>query len=147
MMEGNVRKRMCMYGWVTLLYSRNPHNTVSQPHFKKRIKKIIHIQPTRTNHISTPTMETPRGRLSLRANGSGNSQTPQDFGVICLCFSEPHLLLGAGLSLGQLCFQAGFPHGDGVAATPPGPVLPCSPPRGRRGRLFSHGENKPSTSP
>ena len=46
MMEDNMKKRMCvcvcvcvciyMYNWVTLLYSRNWYNTVSQLYFNKK---------------------------------------------------------------------------------------------------------------
>jgi len=43
MMEDSMRKRMyihvciCIYDWVTVLYSRNWHNTVNQLHFNKNI--------------------------------------------------------------------------------------------------------------
>ena len=39
MMENNMRKRMYMYKWVILLYSRNWHNIVNQLYFNKRKKK------------------------------------------------------------------------------------------------------------
>ena len=34
-MEKNMKKNIYMYNWITLLYSRNYHNIVSQLYFKK----------------------------------------------------------------------------------------------------------------
>ena len=38
MMEDNTRKRMYIYDWVTMLYSRNRHNVVNQLYFNKNEK-------------------------------------------------------------------------------------------------------------
>ena len=46
MTDDNMRKRMYVYiyDWVTLLYSRNWHNTVNQLYFDKKIfKKSMNI--------------------------------------------------------------------------------------------------------
>ena len=59
MMGDDMRKRIyiythtykytyiCVYDWVTLLYSRNGHNTVNQPYFNLKKKKKIRAEFSR----------------------------------------------------------------------------------------------------
>ena len=67
MMEDNIRKgmcvgmyHMCMYHWVTLLYSRNWHNIVNQLYFKKKSHVKLSI-------VSLPSLQR-QVKLSVATN-------------------------------------------------------------------------------
>ena len=46
MTEDNMRKRMYIYDWVTILYSRNWHNIVNQPYSNKKQKFLKEVIAT-----------------------------------------------------------------------------------------------------
>ena len=42
-MEKNMKENVCMYNWITLLYSRNQHNIVNQSYFNKILFNVLEL--------------------------------------------------------------------------------------------------------
>ena len=86
-MEKNIKKE-CIYvfNWVTLLYSRNKHNTVNQLYFNKKIK-------SKTIKYKDEQNKTKKENKFVTTCGDGWMVTWIIVVIICNVYKHPFIML------------------------------------------------------